>query len=159
MRKPDFNRLPLNEQVSFLRGLQAGSIHTVVYRKKVNLAKKYEGETIETESTIQVRFNLTYGDQIKLVKELHDAGMGYGELKGFNPEIKDLLYVNVKTGRKAFRAFPINGGKHGKRYFRNGDETTLDELLDAGFPKSSLVGNGGPIPVMALYADGIVSVN
>lgn len=155
----DFAPLTLAEQVAHVQSLQAGSIHTVVYRKTLVLAKKYEGETIETESVIQVRFNLTYGDQIKLVKELHDAGMGYGELKGFVPEIKDLLYVNVKTGRKAFRAFPINGGKHGKRYFRNGVETTLEDLLAAGFPKSALVGSGKPIPVMALYADCILSVN
>ena len=46
---------------------------------------------------------------------------------------------------------------HKSVYYLNGSETTLEELLAQGYPKSKLVSNGNP-PVLALYADNIVSI-
>lgn len=158
-KQNDFNKLALGAQVAHMQSLQVGSIHTFVYRKTISLAAKWEGFVIETESVIQARVGLDYSDRIALVKQLHESGMGYGELKGFTPVIEDLLYKANKDGRMAFRVFPINGGKHGKRYFLNGVETTLEALLAMGLPKSKLVGSGNPVPVLALYADNILSVN
>ena len=158
-KKTDFTKLTLAEKVAHMQSLQAGSIHTLVYHKQISLASKWDGFVVETESVIQGRVKLDYGDQIKLVAQLHANGMGYGELKGFKAEIEDLLYSNLKDGRMAFRVFPINGGKHSKRYFLNGVETTLEDLLAMGLPKSKLVGSGNPVPVLALYADNILSVD
>lgn len=155
----NFNLMALADQAKALQELAKGSIHTVVYRKQVVLSPtKFPNVTIETESVIQVRFNLEYGDNIARVREFHENGGGYGVLKGFAEVIEDLLYQNISNGRMAFRAFPFNGGKHSKKYFLNGVETSLDDLLAQGFPKSKLVSSGDDPSVMALYADNILEV-
>jgi len=155
---PNFNQLPLAEQIDIIVGLTKGAIHTFTYRKQVVLAKKYEGIVLETESVIQGRCNLTYGENLALVREARENGAQEGELKGFHAVIPNVLYENDKTGRKAFRVFPFNGGKHSKRYFLNGVEKTFEDLLAMGLPKSSLVSNGGTPAVLALYAENIVCI-
>ena len=158
MKINDFNKLKLSDRIAHIQSLTIGSIHTVVYSKKISLSpEKFAGAEIVKVSTIQGRFGLEYGDNLSMVKEAHENGMGYGKLYGFKAVIDNLLYENEKTGAKAFRFFPFSGSMHKSVYYLNGNETTLEDLLAQGYPKSKLVSNGNP-PVLALYADNIVSI-
>ena len=154
----NFNQLPLSERIAQVQSYGKGEFHTLVYRKRVTLAAKYADVCIETESVIQGRFHLEYGDNLSMVAQAHENGMGYGVLKGFTEVIENVLYENIKSGKKAFRFFPFNGSHHSKRYFKNGVETTLEQLLAEGFPKSSLVRSGDAPAVLMLYADNILEV-
>lgn len=155
----NFNKLTLAEQVALVQAFGKGEFHTITYRKRVSLAAKYADVVIETLSVIQGRFNLEYGDNLSMVAEAHENGMGYGTLKGFTEVVENILYENEKSKAKAFRFFPFNGSHHSKRYFKNGVETTLEQLLAEGYPKSSLVRSGQAPAVLMLYASNIVAVN
>lgn len=157
MKNEPFPHTSLADQIKWIKLLRMGSIHTITYRKTVKLAKKWDGVTIETESVLQGRFFLDYGDNLSMVKEAHENGMGYGVLKGFHEVEENFLYANDTTGKLAFRVFPFHGSKHSKRYFRNGQETTLEALLAEGLPKSALVSQGQP-PVLMLYTDGVKNI-
>lgn len=159
MKKENFNQMTLAEQIAYVQSLTIGSIHTVVYRKPIVFkSAKYAGASIVKVSVIQGRFGLEYGDNLGLVKEAHENGMGYGILRGFHEVVPNYVYANDKTNAPAFRFFPFNGSMHKTVYYEDGVETTLEALVAKGYPKSELSRSGSQPPVLALYASNIVSI-
>ena len=154
----DINIQQIRKNPNLLETLRKGAFHTVVYRKQVALAKKYQGYTLETESVIQGRFGVDY-DNLKAVIEARANGAPKGELKGYDTLVEDLLYKSQKTGEIYVRFTPFNGSRHSKRYFLNGVETPLSKL-ETIFPPSVLGtnGNGNPPLVLSLRLNAIADI-
>ena len=157
MANYQLQRINISGASGFRPSVAQGRVPYLTYRKRVSLPPSMRTWLSRPYPLSKVGFNLEYGDNLSMVAEAHENGMGYGTLKGFTEVVENILYEN-ESKAKASASSPFKEATT-QAVLQEGVETTLEQLLAEGYPKSSLVRSGQAPAVLMLYANNIVAVN
>lgn len=121
--------MTIEEISNIINGTNKGSIHTLTYSKPLK-TRKGVSDSITKMTTMQVRFGVKY-DNIRTVKEDRASGILPAENQGLAPALRwfnEFIIENTKNGNKMLRVAFANGNQTTTKYFKNGIETSKEEI-------------------------------
>ena len=143
-----------SEAVEEFMNFVLGQIKTCLYHRPIKLSKKYEGHTITKLSMLQGRVG-DYYHQASVIAKLGDNPMRNAR-PGVEKELVDDVVFLMKNGEIALNFLPLRC--LWTRYFEDGKEVSLDELLTR-YPKSAFTSySDGQPHAMTLYASRVLSI-
>lgn len=150
--------MTIDELKPIINSTKKGTIHTLTYSKPLK-TRKGVTDVITKSSTVQVRFGIDY-DNMRVTKEGRADGTLPVVNQGLAPSLRwiDNNFIeNTKNGNKMLRVSSAYGNKTVIKYYKNGVETTKEEIAPLCLASETAVHE---VPtVMNIGIEKIISIN